>query len=326
MRRDEHSQIESAGQDSFLDVTTNIVGILIVLVMVVGMRAQNPIVASTSAGSGKVPATEDLEALSRSAAAIEYEANRIVEESQAVDREIAGRSAAREELATIIAAAEKQIADERAKLDSASKEDYDLRRQINESRTIVEHGEAELDEIKSEKPPVQEVTHYPTPISRVVNGHEVHFQLRGGRITYVPLDELLEDAVRDARRAEIELSGKREGIVGPRNGFELHYSVELMRSRDGVFAEEEEWLVPVTAQQGELAAQALSDQSEFRTALAPHRPRETAATLWVYPDSFALYQRLKEELHKMGYATAARPLMEWQWIGASNHGSKSSAQ
>jgi hypothetical protein len=74
MRRDEHSQIESAGQDSFLDVTTNIVGILIVLVMVVGMRAQNPIVAATgrAAAGDKVPTTEELESLSKNAAAIEY--------------------------------------------------------------------------------------------------------------------------------------------------------------------------------------------------------------------------------------------------------------
>src|SRR5262245_6131325 len=101
MRRDEHSQIESAGQDSFLDVTTNIVGILIVLVMVVGMRAQNPIVASGAAGASaansKVPTKDELESMAKTAAAIEYETNRIAEETEAVDREIAGRSAEREE-------------------------------------------------------------------------------------------------------------------------------------------------------------------------------------------------------------------------------------
>ena len=41
MRRDENSNIEHAGQDSFLDVTTNIVGVLIILVMVVGMRTKS---------------------------------------------------------------------------------------------------------------------------------------------------------------------------------------------------------------------------------------------------------------------------------------------
>ncbi len=46
--RDDNTNLETAGQDSFLDVTTNIVGILIMLVMVVGIRAQNPIVDTNS--------------------------------------------------------------------------------------------------------------------------------------------------------------------------------------------------------------------------------------------------------------------------------------
>ena len=45
------------GSDSFLDVVANIVGILIILVMVVGMRAQNPIVQAS------VPTTAELESL-----------------------------------------------------------------------------------------------------------------------------------------------------------------------------------------------------------------------------------------------------------------------
>src|SRR5436190_6130715 len=105
--RDDNTNLETAGQDSFLDVTTNIVGILIVLVMVVGMRARNPIVAASGGASAgdKAPTLDELESLSKNAAAIEYEANRISEETEAVDREISGRSAEREELATIIAAA-----------------------------------------------------------------------------------------------------------------------------------------------------------------------------------------------------------------------------
>jgi hypothetical protein len=38
MRRYRSAEVESAGQDSFLDVVTNIVGILIILVMVIGGR------------------------------------------------------------------------------------------------------------------------------------------------------------------------------------------------------------------------------------------------------------------------------------------------
>ncbi len=46
----------------------------------------------------------------------------------AVDSEIEARSLEREALATMIAAAEKEIGDRRAKLASADKEDFDLHR------------------------------------------------------------------------------------------------------------------------------------------------------------------------------------------------------
>ena len=38
MRRREPAEVESAGHESFLDVVTNIVCILIILVMIVGQR------------------------------------------------------------------------------------------------------------------------------------------------------------------------------------------------------------------------------------------------------------------------------------------------
>jgi len=331
MRRDEHSQIESAGQDSFLDVTTNIVGILIVLVMVVGMRAQNPIVAGTGGAGAKIPTTDELESLSKNAAAIEYDVNRIAEESESVDREIAGRSAEREELATMIAAAEKQIADGRAKLDSANQEDFDLRRQINENHAVLDRGEAELDEIKSEKPQVQEVKHYPTPISRTVIGHEVHFQLLGGRVTYVPIDDFIDDVRANLRGSAGDLANitDKVGVVGPRNGFEFRYTMDVVMDRGrgvvGIRTREFQ-VVPVGMQQGETVQKALGQRSEFRTALAPHSPRDTTVTLWVYPDSFDAYGQLKEELHNIGYATAGRPLPNGVLIGGSDHGTKSSAQ
>jgi hypothetical protein len=54
--------------------------------------------------------------------------------------------------------------------------------------------------------------------------------------------------------------------------------------------------------------------------------RNTATLrIWTYPDSFAEYGKLKEELHRLGYATAGRPLPKGVLIGGSDHGTKSSA-
>ncbi|HEY2882468.1 MAG TPA: hypothetical protein VGJ15_08545, partial [Pirellulales bacterium] len=83
MHRDENSHLESAGQDSFLDVTTNIVGILIILVMVAGMRAQNPVVTTTA----PEPNTEELSKLKQRASQLEYETRRAGDETDALNRE-----------------------------------------------------------------------------------------------------------------------------------------------------------------------------------------------------------------------------------------------
>ena len=103
----EHTEVhESAGTDSFLDVTVNIVGILIILVMVVGMRVQK---GPSIAASLDEATQAELSALTRRSAEIEYDARRTQQELADVEREIAARSAGRVALATAIAAAEKHI-------------------------------------------------------------------------------------------------------------------------------------------------------------------------------------------------------------------------
>jgi hypothetical protein len=319
---------ESVGTDSFLDVTVNIVGILIILVMVVGMRVQHgPVNPSTP---DKVT-QEELTKLGRRAAEIEYDARRTQQELAEVEEEINVRSAERLALATAIAAAEKSVTDHRAQLDGSQQEDFDLRRQVDESRAAVENEKKELADLEAQKAPVQEIKHYPTPLSHTVFGHELHFQLQAGRISYVPLDDFIEDVRSNMRSAGSNLSEitDKVGVVGPRNGFEFRYTVDVItdRGRGVVGMRTKEWqLVPVGMQMGETAEKALSSTSQFRFALTSHSPKDTTVTLWTYPDSFPQYEQFKEELHRMGYATAGRPLPMGVLIGGSDHGTKSSAQ
>src|SRR5690242_21814548 len=96
---------ESAGTDSFLDVTTNIVGILIILVLVVSIRAQNPIVQASTERATE----EKVTTLQRQAAEADYDVRRIAEQMESVQREIDVRSKEREVLATLVSAAEKEL-------------------------------------------------------------------------------------------------------------------------------------------------------------------------------------------------------------------------
>ena len=54
MIRQRESRIDAGGQDSFLDIVTNIVGILIILVMVIGARVQTISLKPKEASSADV--------------------------------------------------------------------------------------------------------------------------------------------------------------------------------------------------------------------------------------------------------------------------------
>jgi hypothetical protein len=191
--------------------------------------------------------------------------------------------------------------------------------------------QAEASQAANQKAPVQEVKHYPTPISRTVFGRELHYELRGGRVSFVPLDQFIEDVRNNMRSSGMNLSELTDkvGIVGPRGGFELRYTMDVIaepgRGVVGVSTREFQ-VVPVGMSPGETAEEALAGRSRFRASMSLHSPSDTTVTLWTYPDSFALYRQLKEELHRLGYATAGRPLPNGVLISGSNRGSKSSAQ
>ena len=72
--------------------------------------------------------------------------------------------------------------------------------------------------------------------------------------------------------------------------------------------------------------QSLGTHGRLRVELANYPARETTVTAWVYPNSFETFRQLKELLFNEGYMTAARPMPDGLRIGASPHGSKSSAQ
>ena len=55
-------------------------------------------------------------------------------------------------------------------------------------------------------------------------------------------------------------------------------------------------------------------------------PGRDTITMWIYPDGFALYRRLRDDLHAQGFLVAARPLPEGTAIRGSPVGSLSAGQ
>ena len=323
MARRTEEDHESSNDSSFLDVITNCVGILIILVIVVGQRAKNsPIILAAREAADKL-------AVARSeATALEEDAAKTADQLRITQSELAARSAERTEVNTLIAAIEQELAARRGGLDDEARRRYDLDRDLALAKAELARLEQEKDQTaKVAAPQVITVESYPTPIGKTVDGREAHFQLLGGRVAFVPFEAFIEkvkDRLRELARDE---GHEMTDTLGPIGGFRMRFAMEKFETPRGVMAQVSHLeMIPSSSQLGEPIDAALAKNSQFREKLQMLSPQLYTITVWTYADSFAEYRRIKKELYEMGYQVAARPLLMGMPIAASPNGSKSSAQ
>lgn len=334
MPRVVRQEAEAVGSDSFLDVVTNIVGILIILVMVVGIRIKHAPAKPAEPAWDEEQTKAGVAQLEKEAVGIERDVHKI--ESQIADLAGAAQEhfAERGVLAYMIAEHERELTAARKALDEDKQQAFDLRRAHAKAERDLQRleGEAAAARAAAEKnmKPIK-IQSRPTPISHTVFGDEVHFQVRSGRIVWAPLTELAELCHQDAQAQIYRLQNTPDisDTLGPMSGFRARYVAERLESPLDpgrfrvVFSVE---LIPLQENLGETVDQALNETSQFRDRLSDFNPRKTTVTLWTYPDSFSDYGRLKEELYRLGFSVAARPLQQDWYISGSNFGSHSAAQ
>ena len=331
MRRVTVREENDAGQDSFLDVVTNIVGILIILVMVIGARVHTLSLSSEAAASPTVAVTmEELQSLAQEATSVEHELAEL--DMQLITLTAAANDAAigRMQLATAVAALEAERDARRSAVDEETALAAEQRARMEHLEEAIASTEEEAEALKYEEAETEEVLAYPTPIGRTVNGDEMHFQLQGGNIAYIPLQELFGMARNRAQRHTGSLAQLTNHIesVGPTQGFALDYVIETQvdQARGQILVRSREWVVrPQHQALGEPVNVALADGSAFRRRLSRLTP-DTTVTLWCYPDSFEAFRDVRAELYRLGIAAAGRPLPDGAPIGGSADGSKSVAQ
>jgi len=323
---------DDSGSDSFLDVITNIVGILIILVMVIGARVRQLVLAGPAPDAS--PAIAALEAevseLGRTLVSAEGELDELQEQVRTVELAAAEAADARLQLATGVAAAKVEVARLEGQRDAAAVAAAERAARRRGLEAEIHRCTLAAEGLASAAATTQQVLAYPTPIGRTVHGDEIHFRLAEGRIAYVPLEELFELAKAHTQRNVGSLAdlASRVVTVGPARDFNLDYVVEAKvdQARGQVLVRSREWVVrPVRPAIGEPIDEALAESSRFRAALAGVRP-DTTVTIWCYPDSFEAYRRVRAELHRLGVPTAGRPLPEGAPIGGSTEGSKSVVQ
>jgi len=325
---------EPINADSFLDIVASVVCIMLIMVLMIGMRIKNtPVEAPLSPEAAQAAA--ELEKNLSVEQSLRGDVLKVAGEIRNVAGEAAVRGTQRDMLATTAAALEYTIRERRGQMDTQAQREFDLSRGLAESQRQLEELHRTRTQVDSARAAPVVVHSYPTPISRAVDDHEAHFQLRAGRIAFIPLEPLIQKLKSDAQRQLYKLRDAPEftDTVGPEGGFRLRYTMERketapdLSTRGGTWAELKHWtLVPLSQDLGEPADVALAEDSDFRRALRQFRPGRHTVTIWLYGDSFAAFRQVRQELYRLGYAVAARPLPADTPIGGSPEGSKSAAQ
>ena len=326
---------EAVNPDSFLDIVASVVSIMIIMVVMEGSRIKNAPIQAAIRGD---PLTAELEKDLHEEQSMRNDVLDSAEEIERLKRESAARCFERDMLATAVSLLEQKVETHRKQLDEQKLKRFDLARSLSEERFQLDRlNQARRQAETAESAPIV-VENYPTPISRQVDSNEAHFQLSGGSIVHIPLEELLEQFQTDARRRAYKLMELPEitETIGPVDGFRLKYTLERRDTtpeeakatgRLGSYVRLKKWtLIPVVDALGEPPDVALNDGSAFRKALAKLRPGQHTITLWTYEDSFDAFRQIRKELYHLGFTTAARPLPYGQPISGSPDGSKSAAQ
>ncbi len=363
-RRSSNSEL-AFGSDSFLDIVANIVGILIILIVVAGVRvSQSPIailadtaVASTEPGEpASVPEPEifapDVPSSRNQAAATnQVRREELVARARALETQIAAIDADLTNSAADLKLAADLESDLQRRMSTASQDLIDAQQiaageksraaqlslSLDQTKTELQRVQTQLAKVESTREPVEKLEHKLTPVSSKVKGKEIHFRLAQNRVSVVPIEELSQRLKQQIQRQKDWLTKFRrhQGSVGPVGGFTMNYVIErqqlsvmdeLQHGRGIVRIAVSQWQIePESDLEADTITAALRPNSAFARTLLA---AENGATLtfWVYPDSFKLYRRLQKVAQHEGFTVAARPLPFSVPIAGSPSGSRSAGQ
>jgi len=333
------------GHDAFLDIVANLVGILIILVVVLGTQSTAVIeeieenIQKEKSGTTELATEAQLSKLatySMRAAAARTDSNRLEATVREYDSTIQIRKQQRAIVLDMLTLAEAAWEEKKQEFDQQAM-------QAAERVTSFQSAQEELTELagirqrlEDQPDPIVAIDHLPTPMAKTVFGDEIHFRLKGDRLSIVPIERLLAEIKRDFERtASIARNGQTQAAVGPIRGYVARYQMDKNRemiSRGGqVQMATRIQLIGMTVEplrtpHGRTLEQVFANSSELDVELAGRDPATTTITVWVYPDSFAAFRKLKERLYARGFATAARPLPVGQEITGGPQGSRSRAQ
>jgi hypothetical protein len=361
-RRRNSDEIEF-GSDSFLDIVANIVGILIILIVVAGIKAGAAPVSAEHLAEYLRTHVKAEQAKAEQAAAPQPAAApappeplvippspALIQRADALKAQIAALDAQAQSAAAEVekASHEEQadtqaIADLRQEIDAESAELGRDKTRLAETesrlatkKTGLLQLEVDVQKAEAVKPQVATLKHKLTPLGREISGKELHFRLLNGRVAFLPIEELIQRLRPQIMRNRERLirNGIQRGEIGPVAGFHMEYvlearrlsAMEELRQGTSVSILLSSWkMIAEPDLETESGEEALKDHGDFVRRIRD-ADADTTITFWVYPDSYALYRQLQEFAHHENFTVAARPLPLGIPIAGSPQGSRSSGQ
>ncbi|MEX2093727.1 MAG: hypothetical protein WD971_13670 [Pirellulales bacterium] len=323
MRVVEEELPDMPGQDAFLDVLTNMVGIIILLVVVMGLRSSraasaihsqhDPASASAAANSA---AEVQLNKSYREAMRARQEFGRVVKQAVDVRRENLFRARERDYLTTYVTAFTQELNDRRATLSTEQQRDFDLRRHIADAQSKLENLSREQVALLSQPAETEVLENRPTPIVRRHLEKELFLQLAQNHVAVIPLADLFAEFRDNVTNNLWRLREEKRmtGTVGPIGDYRMRYVVRCDDVEVRAAAGQSQFgarvqmvrceLVPLTTPLGEPADQAFLPDSDLLAQLKGFSPDSTTISIAVYPDSLPALHSLKRNLHDAGYGVA----------------------
>jgi hypothetical protein len=154
-------------------------------------------------------------------------------------------------------------------------------------------------------------------VAKPTDGSEYHFQVRDNRVSFIDLDRLVDMVKTDAkiRLRGGNLRGRISATVGPVGAFSLRYelgrAMPTLMSDDGSTRETSYnllgWeIIADPGTYGDTFESSRSASSNYGRAIRQLTPGRDTVTMWIYPDGFPLYRKLRDDLHAKGFLVAAR--------------------
>lgn len=384
-RRAQRPELEF-GSDSFLDVVCNIVGILIILIVIVGVKVERqPTGSEVTAIPEAQPenngpddetliaqrlrtlaelresgeeAARQLQLLHSDSENTKLQIQQTMEEQELARQQMEEHQQAAEQsrrqlsdlesdraaIAARVATLQKAI-DEKGKdalklgqvLANAVSEEKEIDDQLRATLVETMRLQEVLEDAQQATLPADRMQHRLSPVTKPAGEGEIHFRVSNGRISEIPLEELLErlKAQVMSRRTTVMRFNQFDGTVGPVRGYTMTYTVEkegpttleALQYGDGrTRVNVARWKIdPDPSLMDESFEEAMRPGSRYRQVIETALP-DTVVTMWIYPDSFKGFAPLREIAYSLQLRVAARPLPEGTPIVGSPSGSRSTAQ